>query len=136
MADARFARTKRIMLWTDLGFLAYWVATALGALSVGTDPFLRQWNWSFLGLDLAAIGIGLASLAVAGRQPALAERMMLVSLTATAAAGLMALNFYLVRCEFDPAWWIPNAWLLFFPIVAMTTMMVTSAGRGRIPDAG
>ncbi|WP_255284286.1 hypothetical protein [Nocardia amikacinitolerans] len=31
-------------LWTDLGFLAYWVATALGALSVGTDPFLRQWN--------------------------------------------------------------------------------------------
>ncbi|TQM26530.1 hypothetical protein FB390_6730 [Nocardia bhagyanarayanae] len=24
MADARFARTKRIMLWTDLGFLAQW----------------------------------------------------------------------------------------------------------------
>ncbi|MGW4741510.1 DUF5360 family protein [Nocardia xishanensis] len=129
MADARFARTERIMLWTDLGFLAYWIATALGAVSVGTDPFLRQWNWSFLGLDLAAIGIGLASLAVARRQPPLAERMMLVSLTATAAAGLMALNFYLVRCDFDPAWWIPNAWLLLFPAAAMTIMMATSATR-------
>ncbi|WP_067835851.1 DUF5360 family protein [Nocardia lijiangensis] len=129
MADARFARTKRIMLWTDLGFLAYWVATALGALSVGTDPFLQQWNWSFLGLDLAAIGIGLASLAMAGRYPPVAERMMLVSLTATAAAGLMALNFYLVRCDFDPAWWIPNTWLLLFPVVAMITMMASSAAR-------
>ncbi|MFF0527710.1 DUF5360 family protein [Nocardia amikacinitolerans] len=73
---------------------------------------------------------------VARRQPPPAERMMLVSLTATAAAGLMALKFSLASCEFDLAWWIPNAWLPLFPMVAMTTMMVTSTERDRVPYAG
>lgn len=131
MDGSQFARTKRVMLWTDLGFLAYWIATALGVVSVGTDPFLQQWNWSFLGVDLIAIGVGLASLLVARRRPAVAERMMLVSLTATAAAGLMALNFYLVRCEFDPAWWAPNAWLVLFPAVAIGAMFLTTARAAR-----
>ncbi|MEV0046346.1 DUF5360 family protein [Nocardia rhamnosiphila] len=126
MTREGLARIKRVLLWTDLGFLAYWVATVLGVVSVGADPFLQQWNWSFLGLDLAAIGLGLGSLLLVRRRPAAGERLMLVSLTATAAAGVMALNFYLVRCEFDPAWWIPNGWLVLFPAVAITAILITT----------
>lgn len=33
MDGSQFARTKRVMLWTDLGFLAYWLATAFGIVS-------------------------------------------------------------------------------------------------------
>ncbi|MEV3959673.1 DUF5360 family protein [Nocardia sp. NPDC050193] len=126
MTSGGLARIKRVLLWTDLGFLAYWVATVFGVVSVGADPFLQQWNWSFLGLDLAAIGLGLGSLLLVRRRPAAGERLMLVSLTATAAAGVMALNFYLVRCEFDPAWWIPNGWLVLFPAVAITAILITT----------
>ncbi|MEU4838941.1 DUF5360 family protein [Nocardia testacea] len=126
MARRDLARIKRVLLWTDLGFLAYWVATVLGVVSVGADPFLRQWNWSFLGLDLAAIGLGLGSLLLVRRRPTAGEKLMLVSLTATAAAGVMALNFYLVRCEFDPAWWIPNGWLVLFPAVAITAILIAT----------
>ncbi|MFC9997944.1 DUF5360 family protein [Nocardia sp. NPDC127526] len=127
MTENRLACIKQTMLVTDLGFLAYWLATALGVLSVGSDPFLQQWNWSFLGLDLVAIGLGLVSLIVARRRAALGERLMLVSLTATAAAGLMALNFYLVRCEFDPSWWLPNLWLVLFPAIALVMMLNPTA---------
>lgn len=126
VTDDRLGCVKQIMLFTDLGFLAYWVATALGVVSVGTDPFLQQWNWSFLGLDLVAIGLGLVSLIVMRRHRAIGERLMLVSLTATFAAGLMALNFYLVRCEFDPGWWIPNGWLVLFPVAALTVMLMAT----------
>ncbi|MGI5220529.1 DUF5360 family protein [Nocardia sp. CA-290969] len=126
MTGGGLARIKRVLLWTDLGFLAYWIATVLGVVSVGADPFLQQWNWSFLGLDLAAIGLGLGSLLLARRRPEAGERLMLVSLTATAAAGVMALNFYLIRCEFDPAWWIPNGWLVLFPTVAITAMLIAT----------
>ncbi|MFE3961125.1 DUF5360 family protein [Nocardia sp. NPDC059091] len=105
------------MLLTDLGFLAYWAGTALGVLSVGPDRFLQQWNWSFLGLDLAAIGLGLAGLAA--RSGAGSLPMITVSLSLTSAAGLMALNFYVLHGDYDLAWWLPNLWLVGFPIVAL-----------------
>ena len=113
---------KTTMLITDLGFLGYWIATALGAISVGTDPLLRQWNWSFLGLDLAAIGLGLAGLAL-GPRSRTAPQLLVVSLALTAAAGLMALNFYVVRGDYEPMWWIPNLWLLLFPLVALPALL-------------
>lgn len=109
---------KRVMWVTDLGFLAYWVVTALGLISVGSDQFLQQWNWSFLGLDAAAIGLGLAGLAL-GRRSALSIPLIIVSLSLTSAAGLMALNFYVIRGEYSLMWWIPNLWLFLFPVVAL-----------------
>ncbi|RJO74123.1 hypothetical protein D5S18_18390 [Nocardia panacis] len=122
---------KRTMLVTDLGFLAYWIATAFGVIGVGPDPFLRQWNWSFLGLDLAAIGLGLAGLALKGR--AIALPLLVVALPLTSAAGLMALNFYVIRGEFSPLWWIPNLWLLSFPILALiVAFRDTSTDRVRM----
>ncbi|MFE1596680.1 DUF5360 family protein [Nocardia sp. NPDC058705] len=117
---------KKLMLVTDLGFLAYWVAIALGLISVGADEFLQQWNWSFLGLDAAAIGLGLVGLAL-GRRSASSMLLIVVSLSLTSAAGLMALNFYVIRGEYSLMWWIPNLWLFAFPVVALVGIIRASA---------
>ncbi|WP_330230409.1 YvaD family protein [Nocardia sp. NBC_00508] len=124
----RLRRVKRTMLLTDLGFLAYWIITALGIISVGSDHFLQQWNWSFLGLDLAAIGLGLTGLAL-GSRSAISLPMITVSLSLTSAAGLMALNFYVIRGEYSPLWWLPNLWLFGFPIAALAGIFRMSSTR-------
>jgi hypothetical protein len=110
------------MLWTDLGFLGYWILTVAGLVSVGADPLLQAWNWSFVGLDLLAIGTGLVSVGLARRAPVPADGLMLISLTLTAAAGLMALSFYVVRADYDLQWWLPNLWLLLFPTAALVAL--------------
>jgi hypothetical protein len=119
---------KNTMMWTDLGFLTYWVITALGLVSVGSSRLLQQWNWSFIGLDLAAILLGLVSLVLARRRHPVAERLMVISLALTSAAGLMALNFYVIRGQFDLEWWIPNLWLFLFPAVAIALLPVRRGG--------
>jgi len=126
-------RVKATMLWTDLGFLAYWVATAAGLLSVGGGQVMKDWNWSFLGLDLIAITTGLASLVLSRRGHLAGRGLMLVSLSLTAAAGLMALNFWAIRGEFDLAWWTPNLWLFLFPVVALTLLLRLRALDGWPP---
>jgi hypothetical protein len=110
------------MLATDLGFLAYWILSALGVVTLGHSALLNDWNWSFFGLDLAAIATGLVSLILVRRQAARSNPLMLISLTLTGAAGLLALNFWTLRGEFDLAWWAPNLWLLIFPIVALVIL--------------
>lgn len=115
----RERRIKRTMMWTDLGFLAYWVASAFGLISVGSEAILQDWNWSFLGLDLIAIGTGLGGLLLARLGRPASTTLMTISLALTSAAGLMALNFYALRCQFDPVWWAPNLWLFLFPMVAL-----------------
>jgi hypothetical protein len=113
---------------TELGFLGYWVLTFAGLISVGPDPFLQQWNYSFLGLDLSAIGLGLAGVALRRRRQApLLDLLVVISLTLTAVAGLMALNFYFVRRDFDPAWWLPNGWLLAFGAAGLAVVARASA---------
>jgi hypothetical protein len=41
--------------------------------------------------------------------------LALVSLVLTSCAGLQAVSFC-IRGEFDPAWWIPNLFLLLHPL--------------------
>lgn len=120
---------KITMFVTDLGFLAYWVLSATGVVSVGTDRTLVQWNWSFLGLDLLAIAIGLGSLLAAQRRSRLAAPLIIISLTLTSAAGLMALSFWMLRLEFDLAWWIPNLWLFLFPMAGLRSLLRGHPGR-------
>jgi len=109
-------RVKRTMLITDLGFLTYWVLVSVGVITVGTSKILSDWNWSFFILDMIAIGTGLVSVLLP-RTPTLP--LMVISLSLTSAAGLMALNFYALRGEFDPQWWIPNLWLFLFPVAGL-----------------
>jgi hypothetical protein len=120
---------------TEAGFLAYWGLTFAGVISVGDDPFLQQWNYSFLGLDLTAIALGLAGVTLRRwrRRPVL-DLLIVVSLTLTAVAGLMALNFYLVRRDFDPAWWLPNGWLLAFGAAGLIAIGRASPPAGVARD--
>jgi len=128
MLNRASRQLKITMLVTDLGFLTYWVLVAFGAISVGTEGTLLDWNWSFFPLDMLAIFIGFGSLIAARRDSQLAPQLIVISLALTSAAGLMAVSFYGIRLDFDPAWWIPNLWLLLFPIVGLHSMVTTKKG--------
>ncbi|MET9025482.1 DUF5360 family protein [Nocardia sp. NPDC004168] len=120
--------TKIAMLITDVGFLLYWaiafaqVIPPEWAYKDYTDPILSDWNYSFVVLDLAASATGLASLC---RSPGW-RTLMTVSLTLTSVAGLQAIAFWTLRGDFSPLWWVPNLFLLLFPIPALVTLVCTA----------
>lgn len=80
------------------------------------NPLLQAWNWSFLPLDLLASGLGLGALLLARRGDGSWRLWALLSLALTFCAGLMALAFWTLRCDFDPGWWLPNLYLLLWPL--------------------
>ncbi|WP_280373562.1 DUF5360 family protein [Nocardia abscessus] len=115
------------MLITDVGFLLYWaiafaqVIPPEWAYKDYTDPILSDWNYSFVVLDLAASVTGLASLCrTTGRRT-----LMTVSLTLTSVAGLQAIAFWTLRGDFSLLWWVPNLFLLLFPIPALVALVCT-----------
>ncbi|OLT14564.1 hypothetical protein BJF79_18895 [Actinomadura sp. CNU-125] len=116
------------MLVTDVGLLLYWVVIFSGLIPPDmaykdyTNPILSDWNVSFVPLDLAAALTGLATLA--GRFAA--RPLMTVSLALTSTAGLQAVAFWALRGDFTLAWWVPNLWLLLFPLPALAVLV-----RGR-----
>jgi hypothetical protein len=107
---------------TDLGFLVYWLVTALHwippewAYQDSTNALLVSWNWSFLPLDLAASALGLTGFLWWRRREHLGRGFVLVSLALTSASGLMALAFWAFRGQFDPLWWAANGFLLLWPL--------------------
>lgn len=87
---------------TDLGFMAYWLITALHLIPAQylfqdyTNPILTAWNWSFLPLDIW-------------------RSFAFISLVLTFNSGLNAIAFWVIRRDFDPSWWIPNLYLMIYP---------------------
>ncbi|MCI4061322.1 YvaD family protein [Micromonospora sp. R77] len=114
---------KRLMFGTDVGFLLYWLANAAQVVPPYPSPILNAWNWSFLGLDTLAAATGLASLRMTRRRHDGAGTLRAVSLALTHAAGLLAVSFWALRCEFDPLWWLPNLWLTLFPDAALVSTL-------------
>ncbi|MEV0230120.1 DUF5360 family protein [Nonomuraea sp. NPDC050786] len=125
--------TKRLMLVTDLGFVAYFTITGLGlippewAFADYANPLMADWNWSFLWIDLLASATGLASLWVFR-----SDQLMLVSLVLTMASGLMAIAFWTLRGDFSLVWWVPNLYLMLFPVPAIIRLTC----QGRSPRSG
>ena len=115
----RFLRP--LFLIVDLGFIAYWLITLGGVIPEEylfkdyDNPILSAWNWSFLPLDLAISATGLTALRRAKRGVSW-SRLALVSLVLTSCSGLMAVAFWTLRADFDPAWWLPNLFLLLYPL--------------------
>lgn len=111
-----------LMVATDLAFIAYWLVTALHLLPPEllyndyNDPWMVDWNWSFLPIDLLVSLTGFAALLAARRRSPASPQLALVSLTLTSASGLMALSFWTLRHDLDPAWWLPNLFLLLYPL--------------------
>jgi Family of unknown function (DUF5360) len=112
---------------TDILFLLYWTVAALDAAGVvaipsdwlyanAHDPRVVAWNWSFFPLDIAFSVTGLYAVRLASRGDARWRPMALVSLVLTMVAGGMAVAYWTLLGEFDPAWYLPNLALLLWPM--------------------
>jgi len=119
---------KVFLLITDIGFLLYWGISALVALDALNisgeylfddyyDPVIFAWNWSFMPLDIVLSVLGLVSLKFLARGQALGRTLLIMSMTLTMCAGLMALSFWAIRMEFDVVWWSANFFLLVWPLL-------------------
>ncbi len=112
---------SRFFLVTDFGFIVYWLLTALHWLPEAWlfkdyhDPILMAWNWSFLPLDLLISATGLYSL-YTRQTHRIWQPWALISLVLTSCSGLMAIAFWGIRRDFDPSWWVPNLYLLVYPL--------------------
>lgn len=117
------------LLITDIGFLLYWLASALALLPPDwlykdhTDPIVIAWNWSFAPIDLAASATGLLVLWLARKRSSSWQHVAILSMTLTFAAGVFALSFWALRSDFDPAWWLPNAYLVVWPLMCICAVL-------------
>lgn len=113
---------KFFFVVTDTGFILYWLVTLLHLIPQEllfkdyTNPILVAWNWSFLPLDLMISLSGFTSLYLYNRGQAAWRQVALISLVLTFCSGLQAIAFFVLRSDFDPTWWIPNLYLLLYPL--------------------
>lgn len=121
-------RLKVFFLLTDISFIAYWIITLLHIIPESflfkdyTSPMLSSWNWSFLPLDLCISFTGLLSLYFYGKKNLCWKKLSLISLVLTFCSGLQAISFWTLRMDFDLLWWIPNLYLLVYPIFFITKL--------------
>jgi len=100
----------------------YWLITAFHLIPSDllfqdyNDPKSVQWNWSFVFLDLCISITGLTTLWLERIGNIQWRKLALVSLTLTFCSGLQAIGYWLIGLEFDLEWWIPNLYLLIYPI--------------------
>ncbi|AKG36741.1 YvaD family protein [Paenibacillus durus] len=115
-------KLKGLFLFTDLSFLVYWLATAFHwippeyAYQDYNNKLLVVWNWSFFPLDLLISATGLLSLYYYRKNSPVWRPLVLISLILTSCSGLQAIAFWAIKQDFDLAWWIPNLYLLCYPL--------------------
>lgn len=126
---------KLLFLTVDIGFIVYWTLTLLHLIPAEylfedyNDPLLVAWNWSFFPLDLFISATGLSSLYLRKKRHPAWRYFALTSLVLTFCSGLQAIAFWAIRLEFDPAWWIPNLFLLVYPLFFIPRFMKPEAER-------
>ncbi len=116
-------KTLKYYFWVvDIGFILYWLITLLGIIPNAYlfkdyhNPILVAWNWSFLPLDLFISATGLSSLWLWKKNNGAWKPMALISLVLTSCSGLQAIAFWVLRSDFDISWWLPNLFLLVYPL--------------------
>ena len=113
---------KPFFLFTDVTFVIYWAISALHLIPPAllfqdyTNPILTAWNWSFLPLDLTVSATGFAALYWYQKRLEAWRSLALVSLTLTFVSGLNAITFWAIRGDFDLTWWLPNLYLMIYPL--------------------
>jgi len=116
------SRLKYFFWLVDGGFIAYWIITALHLIpakylySDYTNPILIDWNWSFFPLDIAISATGLYSLYAVKKGLPIWRVIALMSLVLTSVSGLQAISYWILARDFDPTWWLPNLFLLLYPL--------------------
>lgn len=125
---------------TDVLFLLYWSAAGLDQAGVvdlphawmyadHDQPRVVAWNWSFLPVDLAFSALGLAAVRAARRGDPIWRPLALLSLALTMVAGVMAVGYWLLLAEFDPAWFLPNLALVLWPLLFVRSVALGCAAR-------
>ncbi|MFN6112864.1 MAG: DUF5360 family protein [Bacteroidota bacterium] len=113
---------RYFFLLVDIGFIVYWAITALGLIPLQylysdyTNPILVHWNWSFFPLDILISATGLSSIVLYSRQNRRWRSIALISLVLTSVSGLQAVSYWTLAGETDLTWWIPNLFLLVYPL--------------------
>lgn len=121
-------RLKPFFWATDAGFLVYWLITVLHAVPARylypdyQNPLVVAWNWSFLPLDLCVSATGFTALYLHKRSVPTWRFVALLSLALTFCSGLQAVGFWTMRCWFDWTWWLPNLYLLVYPLFFLPTL--------------
>jgi hypothetical protein len=124
---------KVLMLLTDFGFIAYWLITASHLIPSDmlfkdyANPIMMHWNWSFLPLDLMISATGISGLALMKRKHPAWQKLVLISLTLTFVSGLQAISFWTIAGDFDIWWWLPNLFLLVYPIFFIPKLIRSDA---------
>ncbi|EGG36049.1 YvaD family protein [Paenibacillus sp. HGF5] len=122
---------KGLFLVTDIGFIMYWVITALALIPNEylyqdyTNELLVVWNWSFFPLDIFISVTGMYSLYLHKRRNAKWKNLALISLTLTFCSGLQAIVFWIIKSDFDLMWWVPNLYLLLYPLFFIPKLLET-----------
>jgi hypothetical protein len=115
------------MFLTDIGMLLYWSLTILLALKILSipgdwlfkdydNPRVMAWNWSFFPIDILLSLTGLKALQLEKQNNDTWRIWAVVSLSLTVCAGLMAISYWVLVKDFDLAWWLPNLFLMLWPI--------------------
>ncbi|MDR0270926.1 DUF5360 family protein [Paenibacillus sp.] len=125
---------KWFFLFTDISFILYFGATALGlippewAYSDYSNPILIAWNWSFFPIDMLVSLTGLTALYLYRKQSPTWKSAALISLVLTFCSGMMAIAYWGIRQEFDPA--CPNLFLLIYPLFFIRKFWKSTSNSG------
>ena len=127
-------KTLKYYFWVvDIGFILYWLITLLGIIPNAYlfkdyhNPILVAWNWSFLPLDLFISVTGLSSLWLWKKNNSMWRPIALISLVLTSCSGLQAIAFWVLRSDFDISWWLPNLFLLVYPLFFIPGLIRTES---------
>lgn len=120
---------RYFFIFVDSGFILYWAITLLHLIPAPylyndyTNPILVNWNWSFFPLDMAVSATGLYSVYLASRQQPAWQTYALISLVLTSVSGLQAVAYWTLARDFDLTWWLPNLFLLVYPLYYIPRFM-------------
>jgi hypothetical protein len=115
-------RLRGYFLVVDIGFIIYWICAALDLFPPAylfkdyENPILRAWNFSFLPLDLLVSATGISSIICHRKGNWIWEPLALCSLMLTFSSGIQAIAFWALRSDFDLTWWLPNLFLMVYPL--------------------
>ncbi len=124
--DDVMKRMKPFVIVTDVGFIVYWavslpllfgmdVVPASWLFKDYHDPLVYAWNWSFFPLDIVLSICGLLAVRRHSRGDPSWQPLAAFALALTFCAGFMAVSFWAIRLDFDPAWWGANLFLAIWP---------------------
>lgn len=135
-------KLRVLFLFTDIGFIVYWIVTIFALIPKAylyqdySNELLVIWNWSFFPLDIFISITGIYSLYLHKRHDLRWSQMALISLTLTFCSGLQAIAFWIIKADYDLMWWIPNLYLLIYPLFFIPKLLKAPTPTSALSKSG